>query len=84
MKRLALLRSRERDAFAERNEHVLVARHQNFEAAGRLQLLGKGLAEREHDVLLDGAVLLGAGVVTAMARVDDDDRLEGALRQHCG
>ena len=53
---------------------------QHLEAAGRLELLGEDLAERQHDVLLDGAVLLGTGVVTAVARIDDDDRLERALR----
>ena len=52
------------------DEHVRVARHQHLVAAGRRELVAQLEAEREHDVLLDRAVLRGARVVAAVAGID--------------
>src|SRR5690606_34958703 len=66
-------------ALIQRDEDIRIAGHDDAIAAASLKLVAQSPAEGEDNVLLDDAVLLGAGVVAAMAGVDDDDRLVGAL-----
>ena len=73
-------------ALVELDEHVGVARHQHLVAPGGGELVAQHEAERQHHVLLHGAVSLRSGVLATVPGVEDDDRLVHAerarLRRH--